>query len=341
MSGALLVSVLLLAANAFFVAASFALVSARRSQIEPWAAAGSRRARRALHAMEHLAEQMAGAQLGITVCSVGLGALAEPALSDLLGGPLGGVGLPSGSADAVAFVLALLIVVFAHVLLGEMVPKNFTLALPERTVVALGPPLSRFSRALGPVLFAIRGSANAVLRLLRIQPTDAVEHAFGLPEVATMAAESHREGLLDDEEYRLMARALDFTTARAADVAIPMTKLHTLPVGADSARVEELAVRTRHMRFPVLDPAGRIVGYVHAKDLLYGANGDGRGTPQLRPLPVIGAETPLPEALTLLREARAPMAVIGNRAKPTGVLTLDDVVAALVRAGRPTPPATP
>jgi CBS domain containing-hemolysin-like protein len=95
------------------------------------------------------------------------------------------------------------------------------------------------------------------------------------------------------------------------------------------------------MRFPVLDPAGRIVGYVHAKDLLYGANGDGRGTPQLRPLPVIGAETPLPEALTLLREARAPMAVIGNRAKPTGVLTLDDVVAALVRAGRPTPPATP
>jgi len=335
-----LVSVLLLGANAFFVGASFALVSARRSQIEPLAAAGSRRARRALRAMENLAEQMAGAQFGITVCSVGLGALAEPALSDLLNQPLHNVGLPGGSVEPIAFVVALFIVVFAHVLLGEMVPKNFTLALPERAVVALGPPLSRFSRALGPVLSAIRGSATGVLRLLRIKPTDAAEHAFGLPEVAAMAAESHREGLLDDEEYRLMARALDFTTARAADVAIPMAKLHTLPVGAGSARVEELAVRTRHMRFPVLDTAGRAVGYVHAKDLLHGANGDGPGTPRLRPLPVIAAETPLPEALTLLREARAPMAVIGSRARPTGVLTLDDVVAALVRAGRPTPPTT-
>jgi CBS domain containing-hemolysin-like protein len=341
MSGALLVSVLLLAFNAFFVGASFALVSARRSQIEPLAAAGDRRARRALRAMERLAEQMAGAQFGITVCSVGLGALAEPALSDLLDGPLRSVGLPEGSVEPVAFLGALLVVVFCHVLFGEMVPKNLTLAVPDRAVVLLAPTLSRFSRALGPVLGAIRGSANGVLRLLRIKPTDAVEHAFGLPEVAAMAAESHREGLLDDEEYRLMARALDFTTARAADVAIPMAKVHTLPVGAGSAQVEALAVRTRHMRFPVLDAGGRPVGYVHAKDLLHPVSGAGPSIPVLRPLPVIAADTPLPDALTQLREARAPMAVIGTRARPTGVLTLDDVVVALVRARVPTAPPSP
>jgi magnesium and cobalt exporter, CNNM family len=337
---ALAASFALLIANAFFVAASFALVSARRSQVESLVAGGSRRARRALEAMDRLAQLMAGAQLGITVCSVGLGALAEPALADLLDGPARAAGLPEGAVHPVAFSVALLIVVFTHVLFGEMVPKNLTLAVPDRAVVALAPALAGFSRGLGPALVAIRGAANLVLRMLRIRPPTGADHVFGLPEVAAMAAESHREGLLDDEEYRLMAGVLDFTAARAKDLAIPLSRLHCLPFGADAAQLETLAVQTRHMRFPVVDANGAPVGYVHAKDLLHlrlGGPNEPAPVPAVRPMPLLPAETPLPEALTKLREARAPMAVIGTAARPIGVLTLDDIVVALVRS---TPPGS-
>ncbi len=339
---ALAASVVLLGGNAFFVASSFSLVAARRSQVEQLAAGGSRRAKRTLEAMDHLVQMMAGAQLGVTLCSVGLGALAEPALSDALRGPARACGLPRGAVHPIALAFALLVVMVAHVLFGEMVPKFLTLAIPDRVAVVLGPPLARFSRWLGPGLAGIRGMANGVLRMVRISPPDARESAFGLPEVAAMAEESHREGLLDEAEYRLMAGALEFTATRARDVTIPMARLHCLPLGADAAALEELAVRTRHMRFPVVDPAGRPVGYVHAKDLLHLHRSETGAwvAPAVRAMPTIPAETPLPEALTRLREARAPMAVIVTATGPIGVLTVDDVVVALVRSTPPRPAAS-
>jgi len=334
-------SIVLLLANAFFVGASFALVSARRSQVEPAANAGSRRAVRTLAAMDRLPLMMAGAQLGITICSVGLGALAEPAIAHLLEGPIEDAGLPHGAVHPVAFSIALLLVVLAHVLIGEMVPKNFTLALPDRAAVLLGPPLATFSRAFALILAMVRGMAAAVMWALRIRPSDHVDSAYGLHEVAEIAAESHREGLIDDEEYGRMARALSFTEMTAADVQIPKDRLHTLPEGASSAEVEALAGRTRHLRFPVLDRAGDVVGYVHAKDLLARGALDGDGVPiapAVRPLPSVAAETPLPDVLTQLRGERAPMAVVTGESGPLGVLTLDDVVVALIRAGAPARP---
>ncbi len=276
-------SIGLLLANAFFVGASFALVSARRSQIEPAANAGSRRAVRTLAAMDRLPLMMAGAQLGITICSVGLGALAEPAIAHMLEPPIEDAGLPHGAVHPVAFAIALLLVVLAHVLVGEMVPKNFTLALPERAAVLLGPPLATFSRVFSLLLALVRGMAAAVMWVLRIRPSDHVDSAYGLHEMAEIAAESHREGLIDDEEYGLMARALHFTAMTAADVLIPRDRLHSVPQDATTADVEAMAGRTRHMRFPVLDEAGTPVGYVHAKDLLVrGELGEARESPSPR-----------------------------------------------------------
>ncbi|WP_019876151.1 CNNM domain-containing protein [Sporichthya polymorpha] len=334
-------AVVLLLANAFFVGASFALVSARRSQVEPAANAGSRRAVRTLAAMDRLPQMMAGAQLGITICSVGLGALAEPAIAHLLEGPIEDAGLPHGAVHPVAFSVALLLVVLAHVLIGEMVPKNFTLALPDRAAVLLGPPLATFSRAFSVVLALVRGMAAGVMWALRIRPSDHVDSAYGLHEVAEIAAESHREGLIDDEEYGRMARALDFTSMTAADVRIPRDRLHTLAEGASAAELEALAARTRHMRFPVLDGAGVPVGYVHAKDLLV-AGDLGGGVPiapAVRPMPSVASDTPLPDVLAQLRGDRAPMATVVGAGGVEGVLTLDDVVVALIRAGAPTRPA--
>jgi CBS domain containing-hemolysin-like protein len=341
----ILAAIGLLGANAFFVGASFALVSARRSQIEPLAVAGSRRAKRTLVAMESLSKMMAAAQLGITVCSVGLGALAEPAVAGVLEGPIEAADVPHAWLHPVSFTVAMLIVVVAHVLVGEMVPKNFTLAVPDRAALLLGPPLVTFAKAFGPVLAVVNAVAGVTLRLLGIRARDEIHSAYGLHEVAQLAEESHREGLLDDEEYRLMSRALAFSTATARDVQIPTDRLQTVSRDATAAEVEALAGRTRHLRFPVLDSDGCPIGYVHAKDLLRSGElgrPDVPIRPAIREMPTVAASTPLPDVLTLLRAARAPMAVVEDGGRATGVVTLDDVIVALIRAGVPAvPPVGP
>ena len=180
----LLLALALLAGNAFFVGAEFALISARRTQIEPRAVAGSTRARSTLRAMEDVSLMMAGAQLGITVCSLGLGAVGEPALAHLIEGPLEAAGAPEALLHPIAFALALTIVVFLHMVLGEMVPKNIALAVPERSALALGPVLSTVVRVLRPLIWLLNQGANLVLRCLRVQPKDEITSAFTRDEVA-------------------------------------------------------------------------------------------------------------------------------------------------------------
>src|SRR5690606_34052338 len=138
---ALVVGLLLLLANAFFVGAEFAVLSARRSSIEPLAEAGDRRARTVLWAMEHVSLMLAAAQLGVTVCSIGLGVVAEPAVAHLIEVPLRAVGVPDGWQHPIALVVALSIVVYLHVVLGEMVPKNMAVSGPDKAVMWFGPPL--------------------------------------------------------------------------------------------------------------------------------------------------------------------------------------------------------
>ena len=168
------VAVLLLVANAFFVGAEFAVMAARRSQIEPMAADGSRRAKETLWAMEHVSSMLATAQLGVTVCSLGLGAVAEPAIAHLLEGAFEAVSLPEGLVHPVAFGLALALVVYLHVVIGEMVPKNLAIAGPERAALLLAPALVWLSRALSPLIQVLNGVANWVLRRMRVVPSDEV-----------------------------------------------------------------------------------------------------------------------------------------------------------------------
>ena len=157
---ALLVAVALLLANAFFVGAEFAVMAARRSQIEVLAAGGSRRARSTLWAMEHVSVMLACAQLGVTVCSLSLGAVAEPALAHLIAEPLEALGASPAAVHTVAFAISLAIVVYLHVVIGEMVPKNLAIAGPDRAALVLAPPLVALSRALAPVIRLLNGLAN-------------------------------------------------------------------------------------------------------------------------------------------------------------------------------------
>jgi CBS domain containing-hemolysin-like protein len=331
----LVLTVVLLAFNAFFVGAEFALVSARRSQIEPLAQSGSRMARSTLRAMEHVSLMMAGAQLGITVCSVLLGAVAEPAIAHLLEPALEALHAPHELLHPISFVIALLLVVFLHVVLGEMVPKNITLAGPDRAALVLGPPMLAIVTLLRPVIVALNAIANGTLRLVRIEPKDEVASAYTLEEVAAIVEESHGEGLLEAGEYDRLAGALGFTEKTVAAVVLPVGGLTTVPRGASGADVEALCAATGFSRFPVTDaPSGELIGYLHIKDVLE-PDAERRERPieskWIRPFASVHPDDALHDALETLQRKGAHMArVVDLDGTTVGVAALEDVIEELV-----------
>ena len=331
----LLVSVLLLAGNAFFVATEFALISARRSQIEPLAQQGSRMARTTLRAMEHVGSMVAGIQLGVTVCSVLLGAVAEPSIAHLLEPVLHAVGAPEELFHPISFVVALGLVAFLHVVLGEMVPKNITLAGPERAVLVLGPAMFAFVSVFRPLIVVLDAVARGTLRLLRVEPRGEVESTYTLEQVAVLVEESHGEGLLEAGEYDRLAGALGFTEKTVQTVVLPLADLTTVTRGASGADVEALCAATGFSRFPVLDrAAGDLVGYLHIKDVLE-PDAERRERPVedkwIRPLAAVHPDDALHDALETLQRKGAHMARVVDTAGTTiGVATLEDVIEELV-----------
>lgn len=330
---AVLIAVALLAGNAFFVGAEFALIAARRTQIEPRAAEGSRAARLTLRAMERVSLMMAGAQLGITMCSLGLGAIGEPAVAHLLEVPLAAVGVEGALLHGIAFAIALAIVVFLHMVLGEMVPKNIAIAGPERSALVLGPILYGVVLVLKPVILFLNWVANVVLRALRVEPKDEVASAFTADEVAAFIAESREEGLLEEGEGELLASALTLSDEPVRTVTVSVEDVVTLPVGFTYAEAEAACVRTGFSRFPVADEDGHLVGYVHLKDLLMVPDGMAdTAVPhtRVRPLAHISAATTLDRALTALQARGAHLAVVREGQEVLGVAMFEDVVERLV-----------
>lgn len=258
----------LLVLNALFVGSEFALLAARRTQIEPRAQAGSRPAKMALSAMENLSLVMAAAQLGITACTVVLGAVSEPAIAYMIEPGLDRLGVPYAFQHPIAFAIALTLVVYAHVVFAEMVPKNLALVGPERAALILGPFMFVVVRLLKPFVVALNVIANTVIRMCRVEPRDEVATAFSHDEVAGLVEESRREGLLDEDEYGLVSGALDFHQGTVAQVLLPIDDIVTLDPASRPGDVERLCAETGFSRFPMTDVDGDLVGYVHVKDVL-------------------------------------------------------------------------
>ncbi|XVU25545.1 hemolysin family protein [Actinoplanes sp. CA-054009] len=338
----LLVTVLLLIGNGIFVGGEFALIASRRTALEPLAAT-SKRARWALSAMSQIPLMIAGAQLGITVCSLGLGALSEPAVAHLLEGPFEALGLPENAIHPVAFVLALMIVVFLHTVIGEMVPKNITLAGPERAALILGPFMLGFCTATKPLLNAMRWAAKIVLRLWKIESTDAVKTVFTAEELAGMVTQARAEGLLGTEQYARINAALGLQDRTAADTLRPWSSVTTIADDVSPATVEALATRTGRSRFPVVQrETRRVLGFVHVKDILgYGVERRTRPIPPeiIRPLAVVPPDRTLADLLLTMRRDRLHIALVSDGRTPLGVITLDDVIHAVV--GEPAHPHVP
>ena len=324
----------LLAVNAFFVGAEFAVISARRSQIEPRAEAGSRAAKTALWAMEHATLMLAACQLGITVASLLILNVSEPTIHHLLEIPLHLTGLPEEVISMIAFIITLLLVSFLHVVLGEMVPKNLSFSLPDRAVLLLAPPLVFIARVFNPIIFLLNGAANGILRLFRVTPKNEANSVFTLDEVATIVAQSTREGMLTDAGGTLSA-AFEFTSKKVRDVAVGMSSLVTLPEDATPADVERAVAQRGFSRYILVNAEGEPTGYLHLKDVIDLDDADEFDEPvppkRIRQLISIFRGTDLEDALATMRRSGVHVArAFDENGATRGVLFLEDIIEELV-----------
>lgn len=331
----LLLVVLLVAANAVFVAAEFSFVTVDRPTVDRAADGGDRRAGRLRDGLRSLSTQMSGAQLGITVTSLVVGFIAEPAVAQLLTGPLAALGLPEASALPIALVLALLLTTAFQAVFGELVPKNWAISQPLRVGRAVAGLQIGFTRITGPLLAVLHGSANKVLRLIGIEPREELTSARTPQELVSLVSRSRQFGVLDDTTATLVTRSILFGDRTVADVMTPRPKVHVLTTTASFTDVIELVRRTGHARYPVVqDSPEDVVGVVHFKQVLSVPPED-RHTHLVgdiaQPVPFVPDTLDLDAVLAVLRESPIQLAVVideygGN----AGLVTLEDLVEEIV-----------
>ena len=331
-------TVLLLGANAFFVGAEFALISARRDRLEALAEQGKRSAATVMRAGRNLSQMLAGAQLGITICSILLGRVGEPAVAHLLEKPFHLVGIPDTVLHTVSFVIAITIVVVLHVLLGEMVPKNIAIAGPESAAMLLVPSYLLWVRAARPVIAVYDWCARMTLRAVGVQAKTELENTVSMVELSEMIAESRSEGLLDPEEHNRLSRALQIRNRVVNEVAVPLRDVRAVPVAAEGSgptvgAIERALAETGYSRFPVTDLSGEYIGYLHIKDVLPLVEDTDAivDVSMVRPLPQVPASSPLPDALSRLRRDNSHLALVtAPDGSVNAMVALEDLVEDLV-----------
>jgi len=329
----LLFAVLLVLGNGFFVGAEFALVSVRRSQIDPLAES-HRSARTVLYGLENLPQMMAAAQFGVTVCSLTLGAVAEPTVAHLLEPAFSALHVPADLVHPVGYVLALAVVVFLHLVIGEMVPKNLAMAAPEKAALWLAPGLVGFARVFRPVITVLGWCARLILRAFRVEPKDEVDAVFTSAELTVLVEDARAAGLLGSDEQERLEDALELGTRPVTEVLLTPEQLITVGPTATPRQIEELTVRTGYSRFPVAaagDAPGWL-GYLHVKDVLDADDAD-RAVPQRlwRPMITLRADLPLDDALTAMRRAATHLAAVADAdGEVRGLVAMEDVLEMLV-----------
>jgi len=332
----LFASFLLLLANGFFVGAEFALIAARRSKIEQLAGEGDTRAKVALRSVRELSFMLAGAQLGITMASFGLGALAEPAIARYLEQALHSVvELPAGVLHSISFVIALTIVVFFHMVVGEMAPKNIAISKPEESALWIAVPFRLYANLFRPFLYLLNALANGGVRMLGVEPRDELESIHTTEEIGAMITESAKGGMIDKFEHLLLEGAVKFWERDAASVMVPRPDLVAIPVDVTPAKIEEIILDTGHSRLPVFaQDLDHVIGFFHAKDLLKVKESDySRPLPRalIRQMLVVPESRQLHPLLLDMKRQRGHFAlVLDEHGGTAGIVTLEDLVEELV-----------
>jgi CBS domain containing-hemolysin-like protein len=332
---ALGIAVVLLAANGFFVGAEFALLASRQSRLEQLEAAGDRGAKQALEGIRHLSLMLAGAQLGITMASLGLGAVAEPAVASLLRDAFHALGVPERLLHPVSFAVALGIVVFLHMVVGEMAPKSWAIADPERAALRLARPFRAFVLVLRPVIRALNASANAFVRLCGVTPQDERAMAHSPADLALLLHESVEEGTIDEGEVEVFSNALRLSGLQADSAMTPRESVVSVLAGDGVDAIEGAARRSGRSRLLVVGTdLDDVHGVVHVRDVLL-LDADQRAgataADLVRPV-LVGYENQALEDLLLdMRSQRRRFAVVvDDLGSVAGVVTLQGLLEALI-----------
>lgn len=316
--------------NAFFVAGEFALVAVERSQVELRAREGDRTAKRILHSLRNLSFELSGAQLGITVFSLVLGAVAEPALAQVIRPVLDPL-LPPGTLLAVSFGIAFVLATVGQMVFGELVPKNLAIARPYQSAVRYGLAMQVVNRLLRRLIVLLNASADWTVRRLGIEPREELAGVRSMEELELMIRSSGEEGHLDDEELELLTRAITFTEKVAAEAMIPRVNVIALNRHQPISELRGTSAATGHSRFPVYgDDLDDIVGVVHVKDTLGIATSERALTPVERiaqPGLRVPASSTLESLLTRLQSEGQGMAmVIDEYGGTAGIVTIEDLL---------------
>jgi len=332
--GSLIASLVLLVGNAFFVAAEFALISAKRHRLEQAAAEGSRAARAAVAGTRELSLMLAGAQLGITLCTLGLGALAEPAVAALLDVPLHALGLPLGASHAIAFGISLALVVFLHMVVGEMAPKSWAISHPERSALLLALPFRGFAHLVRWILGALNGVTNALLRAAKVTPQDELAQAHRPDDLRMLVRQSGEHGLIPAGQQRLLTRMLQLQETRVRQIMVPLDATVTVTVTTTARAIERHSRDTGRSRFPVTDHSGRFIGLVHIREAMRATatGADPTAEVLMGDAFTLAADTPVAAAVTAMRERRAQLAFVadGNNGAVMGIATMEDLLEELI-----------
>lgn len=322
----------LLAANGFFVAGEYAIVAARRDLLEQ---RRGRSARAAVKLSRKLTLSLTAAQLGITMASLLLGWVAEPAVAGLLEPGLEFLRIPETALHPIALTVALMIVVFLHMVIGEMAPKNIAITSPERVAQVIALPFRGFLLVFRPVIVFLNALANGAVRLLRVQTPEALEVGHSAEDLAVLIAEGRREGVIGDFAHRLLTGAIVFGDRAASELMVPRADVVAVRAGATVAEIEAVMLQSGHSRIPVHSgEMDDVLGFVHAKDLLAVAD-EARTRPLepslIRPLLVVGETAPVQAVLAEMRRTRNHLALVVDEYGGTaGIIALEDIAEELV-----------
>ena len=333
------VVVVLVLANAFFVAAEFALVSSRRTRLEAMIRRGNTKAKLARRAILRIDRSISGTQLGTTLASLGLGWVGEPAIAHTIESLFAGLGpLAPLATHGVAGVVAFLGITFLCIVLGELTPKALALLYPERMSGWLAGPLIAFTVATNPFIWLLRGSANLVLRLFGQRAPTTLERLHSAEELRMLVDQSAQGGKLDRDDARLLAGVFEFSEKTAREVMTPRTEIVALDVDASLAEAADLIAGARRSRYPVMRASlDDIVGIVHAKDVLAAlrASAAGQRPDQLselvRPVHFVPGSREVEDVLADMKLMRVHMVIVLDEFGGTaGLVTMEDLLEEIV-----------
>ncbi len=333
MTALLLIAVLVLVfINGYFVAAEFALVRARRSRIEDLAEEGSRRARRVLQLQDHLSQYLSACQFGITLASLGIGFLGEPAIADLVEPALGS----TAASHAVAIAIAYVVVTTVHITLGEQIPKIFSIVKAESTALVIAAPLIAFNAAMRPFISALNGASNAVLRLVKVDPDTAMEEGSSPEELRLLIGQARAEGHLDPGESGMLEGVFHLHEQEARQVMTPIPAVVTVDTSEDAETALRRCISSGHTRLLVTEDSNqdRVKGIVHSNSLARAFMADGPGAaldPLVTDAPIVPETKPLDDLLAELQRMRTSMAVVVDEyGRVAGIVTVEDIIEEVV-----------